>query len=404
MQKIKIPKGNGKFRNIVVPSKEEKAKLKRHLHFLNWMQYIVTPPNACHGFMPHRNPYTCALQHVDYEYTISVDLKDFFDTVNFRMVSDYIKATYKDLFFYEGCAAQGLPTSPAIANMAAASMDRRIISAIGDDCVYTRYADDITISFNRVELKDDILDMLRRVIPHFGFVINEDKTEFMRDSGGRRRIVGMTVDSGKHHTDGTPRKRGVFTSREKFRNKLRSALHHVKNNTMPVIDGKKVNPWFRAAGLKGWVESKEPAEYKKFLELQNSLGEADRDAAMTMGRGITGFFSKSFDNTAAFDIAILLSKRKSPNGTLKKLLSEASGSGKFRGVSTCSATTIQYIVEHRESYYLYRFIQSCDEPLLEFMYSTESRRIEMIKGGRAIEVMPYLKTDREKAMAIRAIN
>jgi RNA-directed DNA polymerase len=105
-----------------------------------------------------------------------MDLADFFDSVTPEMVPENIRFPE---CFPDGAARQGLPTSPALANIAASPMDREIFSKydlskdreadriIMLDCnsyapiSYTRYADDLTFSSNSFER----LDWLRQIIP-----------------------------------------------------------------------------------------------------------------------------------------------------------------------------------------------------------------------------------------------
>lgn len=97
---------------------------------------------------------------------VRLDLKDFFDDVGPGDFYRYLPRTSETqglianhvLFmaqaFPDGAARQGLPTSPAIANIAASGMDRDIKALARQhgrfehSFVYTRYADDLTFSFN----------------------------------------------------------------------------------------------------------------------------------------------------------------------------------------------------------------------------------------------------------------
>ena len=79
MRKVCIPKGNGAFRTIYVPDQSERAKIRyrmgklRSVHAGSISIYV-------HGFCRGRSPVTNASQHIGREYTLSFDLKDFFES------------------------------------------------------------------------------------------------------------------------------------------------------------------------------------------------------------------------------------------------------------------------------------------------------------------------------------
>jgi hypothetical protein len=234
MNIVQIPKRNGEYRTIYVPDKEEKQKFKNLLGELNWKAKNILS-GVVHGFVPGRSPVTNALPHVGYEYTISFDLEDFFDTVTPEKVSKYLSKEEKDIVFVNGAARQGLPTSPAVANLAAADMDKAILKWIkktDKNIVYTRYADDLNFSFNEPELIPLIKEKIPEIIKRNGFKVNERKTRVQAAIAGRRIICGVAVD-----------KDGIYPTRE-IKRRLRAALH--QGNTK------------QARGLQEWMKLKLP--------------------------------------------------------------------------------------------------------------------------------------------------
>ncbi|SDG49079.1 Reverse transcriptase (RNA-dependent DNA polymerase) [Thermoanaerobacter thermohydrosulfuricus] len=239
MKIVQIPKRNGEYRTIYVPDKKEKQKFKNLLGELNRKAKNILS-NAVHGFVPGRSPVTNALAHVGYEYTISFDLEDFFDTVTPEKVSKYLTKEEKETVFVDGAARQGLPTSPVVANLAAADMDKAILKWIKKtqkNIVYTRYADDLTLSFNEPELIPVIKDKIPEIVKRNGFKINEKKTRVQAAIAGRRIICGIAVD-----------KNGIYPTRE-VKRRLRAALHQGKIR--------------QAKGLEEWMKLKLPNSEKK---------------------------------------------------------------------------------------------------------------------------------------------
>lgn len=249
MKIVKIPKKNGKHRVIYVPDKEEKRKLRGILGELNRKCQRVCDPAVVHGFMPMKSPVTNALAHVGHEYTISFDLEDFFDTVTPEKASKYLTKEQKELVFVDGAARQGLPTSPAVANLAAADMDRAILKWIeksGKNIVYTRYADDLAFSFDDPELIPVVQKKVPEIIKRSGFKVNPAKTRVQAAIAGRRIVCGIGVDN-----------EGIHPTRDAKR-RLRAAVHQGNER--------------EAAGLREWCKLKLPNEKRrKVKELEEGI-------------------------------------------------------------------------------------------------------------------------------------
>lgn len=232
MRIIKISKGNGKFRTIYAPSKTEKRELTQLLPELN---RLVAKCRFAHGFIKGRSPVTNALLHVGYAYSLCFDLKDFFDTITMGHVRGKLPRYILDKVFVDGAPRQGLPTSPAIANLAAYDLDiriNRLQKKFNIDFVYTRYADDLSFSFNTVEVKEILLKEVPVLVNAFRFKINEKKTSFQDSKSGRRNITGIAVD----HTS-------IYPTRAAKR-RLRAAQHQ---QNLP-----------QAQGLAEWCKLKRP--------------------------------------------------------------------------------------------------------------------------------------------------
>ena len=243
MREVRIPKKSGGHRVIVVPS----ARRKRQCRDLiaPWQQVVraVCDLEVVHGFAPLRSPVTNALKHVGYEYTLSFDLADFFDHVNVSSVEKGIKAIRHNSkstvevpplhpLFHYSIARQGLPTSPILANVAAAPMDKDIQqkfctyttcpmpAAPHKFCkwpkVYTRYADDLTFSTNDIDCVYALMKELPELVAKHGFALNTKKTRLQRASAGRRIITGVAVDD-----------TGIYPTRATKR-RLRAAIHNAK--------------------------------------------------------------------------------------------------------------------------------------------------------------------------------
>jgi hypothetical protein len=92
---------------------------------------------------------------------------------------------------------QGAPTSPALANLAAGRLDRRLTAlavSIGAEC--TRYADDITFSGDAdlARNRKRLATLVAVIADDEGFTLNHRKTRLMR-AGVRQQVCGVVVNS-----------------------------------------------------------------------------------------------------------------------------------------------------------------------------------------------------------------
>lgn len=241
MRFIKIPKKTrGQYREICSPNRHEKEILRTFLPALN-----VLCLRRCglhvHGFMPGRSPVSNAAAHIGYQYTLSFDIADFFDSVRPEHVKEYLdENTISKCFINRSGSlrpSQGLPTSPQIANLAFIKADEEIISFLGDKgrIVYTRYADDLSFSFDDYPIYQLLKENIPNIVAKYGFVVNNKKTHLQSAKFGRRRVTGVMVDNAgltNYNTningERVPTIPYLHTSR-KFKRKLRAARH--QNNT-----------------------------------------------------------------------------------------------------------------------------------------------------------------------------
>ena len=120
-----------------------------------------------------------------------------------------------------GRAPQGFSTSPFLANLAAITMDTKIVDrlAIYDSLVYTRYADDLVVSFDDYSKYREIKRSVIQEVVASGFVVNERKTRLQSADNGRRIITGIGVDDF-----------GIYPTRKTLK-KLRAAGHQNNINS-----------------------------------------------------------------------------------------------------------------------------------------------------------------------------
>lgn len=241
-----------KERLIYAPNEELRARQDVHRLMLEVMQERVDVLNVAHGFRRGRSPVTNAMCHVGkFDVTVAMDLKDFFESCDAKI---HFKAIGKLPGFADDCLVwsdalkrpivpQGYTTSPFIANIAAAKLDRTIVACLNrlfPRFVYTRYADDLTVSlkgrWSPIDVHDvkTCINTVKDSAETWSFRVNDCKTVVYWAKAGRRVVTGIAVDE-----------HGVYPTREAKR-KLRAAKNQNKQSVV--------------SGLEGWVACKPPKE------------------------------------------------------------------------------------------------------------------------------------------------
>lgn len=206
------------------------------------LQKIIPHP-ASFAFHPSGGIQRCAKKHCEARWLFHFDLKDFFYSVTEMTVYNIFKKLgYSNLLSFElarlctttrlpkdfkrvlihsvdsrflfnlrekidyphlekggiiGVLPQGAPTSPMLANLAALDLDKDLSEfASQNGFIYTRYADDITISASYISPAlsiGNILQHVIRIIRKSGFLENPDKTR-IAGPGSRKIVLGLLVD------------------------------------------------------------------------------------------------------------------------------------------------------------------------------------------------------------------
>ena len=183
--------------------------------------------------------------------TVKMDLANAFDSIGISMLDAHwpklieISKEDKELLLnictLNGSLPQGAPTSPILLNIALYSFDRECIRLLRhqwkssiltepDDNeyfnnlvfntgpIYTRYADDISVSFDRTILKPYwIIQIIKKISSKYGLTIKDSKTRYMTVKHGRF-VTGLNVVNRDHVS--VPRK---------VRQKIRAAIYEASN-------------------------------------------------------------------------------------------------------------------------------------------------------------------------------
>jgi hypothetical protein len=198
---VRIPKRKGSYRTVYIPTDAEKQEMRSKQGTLNYVLARHGSSDVIHGFVKGRSPVTNAARHVGFAYTLTFDLRDFFDSCTESLLEPLMHPAQFAGLLPDGAARQGLPTSPTLANIAATTLDTEIDSWCRDNIglrsdahfAYTRYADDLTISFNDQRHVRQLLAVVPQLVTACGFRLAEEKTHLYSAEGGRRIVTGVSV-------------------------------------------------------------------------------------------------------------------------------------------------------------------------------------------------------------------
>jgi hypothetical protein len=217
-----LPKPGG-VRLVAAPKprlKEAQRRLLRH---------IVAPipvHDAAHGCEPARSVRSALLPHSGSAIVIRFDLEGFFahvpagriwsllrdaglpeavayvvtglvtTVVPHRVLNGYPVPYEQRVALRTPHLPTGAPTSPALANRVAFSLDRRLTGlAARYGARYTRYVDDLIFSGGRSlgPAGERMSAVVERIVTDEGFRLNEDKTRIMR-AAGRQQLLGAVTN------------------------------------------------------------------------------------------------------------------------------------------------------------------------------------------------------------------
>ncbi len=246
---------------------------------------VVPVHDGVHGFVPGRGTHSFARAHAGRPVLISLDLRAFFSSITAARIYGLFRGIgypepvahaltaltttrtpapvlrsapdpYLAALLRRPHLPQGAPTSPALANLCAFRLDRRLSGLAGRFGVaYARYADDLAFSGALDTTRIDRLVTLAGEIAHEeGFRVHPGKTRVRRQSQ-RQLLTGLVVNT------------GPAGPREEY-DRLRAVLHDAATHGLAEAN-RDGHPDFAAhlAGRVAWMSQGRPARAAKLGEL-----------------------------------------------------------------------------------------------------------------------------------------
>ena len=217
-RRFSIPKKTGGEREIASPR-----------FFLKTVQYWIKDyflwglkiHPACHAYLPGRSIQSNAVQHVQQNFVANIDIEDFFGSITTNHVNELLKANgigttlahvIAHVLTLDECLPQGAPTSPVISNAFLYQFDCVFTDyCLLQELVYTRYADDITISGNTRKEIEVAIGFVKKEFKKYGVALKDKKTR-IASKYASQRVTGLVVN--EH----------VLPPRE-YRRKVRAIFH-----------------------------------------------------------------------------------------------------------------------------------------------------------------------------------
>jgi len=227
-----IQKKSGGLRVISSPTRKLKIIQLCLKVFFQRHYDLLDPHHSVCGFILGRSIVDGAKWHVGKKYVLNIDLKDFFDTIDFYRIKKMLTHPPFNLIedknmpeknlpciianlccqhrifirqdklgnkkeIHRSVLPQGAPTSPVLSNLVCKYLDKHLYSLAKEyNAVYTRYADDITFSCNKNIFKENsnFRKKLRYIIESKEhFKINTEKTR-VQSWEYKQEVTGLTVN------------------------------------------------------------------------------------------------------------------------------------------------------------------------------------------------------------------
>jgi retron-type reverse transcriptase len=197
-----IPKRSGGSRRLLVPGAELKAVQRKILHRV--LAKLTVHP-AVTGFESGQSIVHNANQHVGQKVVLKMDIEDFFPSTTAERITKYFQRVgwnraaaelLATLTTHENGLPQGAPTSPRLSNLVNRRLDTRIAwAAKKRRATYTRYADDITISFpgDNAKRVRGMVQYVRHRLLNEGYRNNRQKEIILRQHQ-QQRVTGLVVN------------------------------------------------------------------------------------------------------------------------------------------------------------------------------------------------------------------
>jgi len=195
---LRIPKRRrgGMFRTVYRVN--EAQLMQMHKTIAGTVSSVAVFPECVHGFVRRRSIVTNAKKHLGQRLLLHADIKNFFESITLDQVcSAFVSLGCRSevawilgrLCTLNGFLPQGVHSSPVLSNLVCRYLDADLMQlAAAHGCVYTRYADDITLSGDMIPEPSNVENILHS----HGFHLRDGKCRIQR-RGYSQFVTGLSV-------------------------------------------------------------------------------------------------------------------------------------------------------------------------------------------------------------------
>lgn len=295
-------KTKNKTRKIITYRSEDCELKTKHRRINTFLKERFIPSIFTKGYVKGRSIYDNALPHMYNDYFILLDIKDFFPHICHKQLAAKIfreinlvkenqinKKECNDIVDCCSIGSRGLPlgfiTSPILSNIYLKEFDCIFYGYLKkmelNNVIYTRYADDIIISFKTdsfgelKETENDIVDTSKLLLSRYGLQINNRKTRaYNLNVSNHVRITGINIikseDGYRHLTVGRKLKNELFWNAiECFETKNQENIQTIKGLQSFVLSIEKLG--YESCFSEGMFKKVNDLGFQSLKELIDSL-------------------------------------------------------------------------------------------------------------------------------------
>lgn len=248
-----------KMRTIYQPSRELKALQGWVLR--NILDKLSSSPFSI-GFEKNQSILNNATPHMGANFILNIDLEDFFPSLTADKVfgvfhslgyNRLVSSCLTKICCYRNLLPQGAPSSPKLANLICSKLDYRIQGYAGSrGLIYTRYADDLTLSAQSMKKVVKAKDFLISIIPTEGLKVNALKT-CISGPRSQKKVTGLVISQEK-----------VGIGRLKYK-EIRAKIHHIFTGRSMEVEH-----------VKGWLSFISSVDSKSHKRLTAYIGKLEK--------------------------------------------------------------------------------------------------------------------------------
>ncbi len=210
---IKFQITSGTKKRIITTYKNNEAGLKlrsEHQEIIKQLNYELFNYETTFAYLPQQNTKKLALKHLENAHFYQFDLKDFFLSIDLTILKTISRELLQDYNYdivINQCAFSetkglgiGLLPSPYFSNLYLLNFDQVMNKyATANNLVYTRYADDITLSSPNPVDQLTIEGVITEALTPLKLTLNQKKTHYkhLKSTGDSVKILGINIVKGK---------------------------------------------------------------------------------------------------------------------------------------------------------------------------------------------------------------